>query len=358
MTLLDMPLGAVREMIPRLEAGGLIKTVPQRGLQIAHVDLKLIRNAFQVRAMIEREAMLHFVHSASDENSTPLKPATAILRRASAQPDQDRRLLDDAQAMDWGLHDRMVDALGNDIVSEMYRVNSLRVRLIKLEHSVITPARLIPAMQEHLLFITALQARDVVQGSRACCMPTSRARAPRAVRTAGAGARRMDCCTAPTLPTPSKRTPLHPDIHGLWPALLIPVTADSAVDTGRAWPMPNACWTAGCDGVTLFGTTGEGPAFTVAERKGLLDGPAGRWRARRPDRRHHQRLCLPDAIELGRHASSLGCHRQMFMPPFYFPPAPDAGIIESVSQVVRGIGDPAQAAALPHPRAEQRVLQP
>ena len=34
----DMPLGAVREMIPRLEAGGLIRTVPQRGLQIAHVD--------------------------------------------------------------------------------------------------------------------------------------------------------------------------------------------------------------------------------------------------------------------------------------------------------------------------------
>ncbi|HPH12314.1 MAG TPA: GntR family transcriptional regulator, partial [Burkholderiaceae bacterium] len=67
MTLLDMPLGAVREMIPRLEAGGLIKTVPQRGLQIAHVDLKLIRNAFQVRAMIEHEAVLHFVHAASDE---------------------------------------------------------------------------------------------------------------------------------------------------------------------------------------------------------------------------------------------------------------------------------------------------
>ena len=66
MTLLDLPLGAVREMIPRLEAGGLIKTVPQRGLQIAHVDLKLIRNAFQVRSMIEREAVLAFVQSASD----------------------------------------------------------------------------------------------------------------------------------------------------------------------------------------------------------------------------------------------------------------------------------------------------
>ncbi|MFN0183867.1 MAG: GntR family transcriptional regulator [Aquabacterium sp.] len=160
MTLLDMPLGAVREMIPRLEAGGLIRTVPQRGLQIAHVDLKLIRNAFQVRAMIEREAILHFAHTASDEELAAIEAAHRdILRRASAS-NVDPALLDDAQAVDWGLHDRMVDSLGNDIVSEMYRVNSLRVRLIRLEHSVITPARLIPAMEEHLRFITLLRRRD------------------------------------------------------------------------------------------------------------------------------------------------------------------------------------------------------
>ena len=175
MTLLDMPLGAVREMIPRLEAGGLIKTVPQRGLQIAHVDLKLIRNAFQVRSMIEREAVLNFVHTASDAELEAIELSHQdILARAHASAKladkasskvpakglMDPQLLDDAQAIDWGLHDRMVDALGNEIVSEIYRVNSLRVRLIKLEHSVITPARLIPAMQEHLQFIAALRKRD------------------------------------------------------------------------------------------------------------------------------------------------------------------------------------------------------
>ena len=86
MTLLDMPLGAVREMIPRLEAGGLIRTVPQRGLQIAHVDLKLIRNAFQVRAMIEREAILHYVRSASVEELEAIEASHRdILRRASAE---------------------------------------------------------------------------------------------------------------------------------------------------------------------------------------------------------------------------------------------------------------------------------
>lgn len=162
MLLLDMPLGAVREMIPRLEAAGLVKTVPQRGLQVAHVDLKLIRNAFQVRSMLEREAVQHFVRAASDAELAAIEAShRQILERANA-PDalNDRTLLDDAQAVDWGLHDRMVDALGNHILSDMYRVNSLRVRLIKLEHSVITPGRLVPAMQEHLRFIDALRQRD------------------------------------------------------------------------------------------------------------------------------------------------------------------------------------------------------
>jgi DNA-binding GntR family transcriptional regulator len=166
MTLLDMPLGAVREMIPRLEAGGLIKTVPQRGLQIAHVDLKLIRNAFQVRSMIEREAVLAFVQSASDAELAAIEAAhQQILARANRASTTDAQLLDDAQALDWGLHDRMVDSLGNEIVSDLYRVNSLRVRLIKLEQSVITPARLIPAMQEHLSFIAALRERNAAQSA-------------------------------------------------------------------------------------------------------------------------------------------------------------------------------------------------
>lgn len=166
MTLLDMPLGAVREMIPRLEAGGLIKTVPQRGLQIAHVDLKLIRNAFQVRSMIEREAVLAFVQSASDAELAAIEAAhQQILARANKASTTDAQLLDDAQALDWGLHDRMVDALGNEIVSDLYRVNSLRVRLIKLEQSVITPAILIPAMQEHLCFIAALRERNAAQAA-------------------------------------------------------------------------------------------------------------------------------------------------------------------------------------------------
>src|SRR6478735_3159694 len=60
------PLGAIRELVPRLEAEGLIKTVPQRGMQVAHVDLNLIRDAFQFRLFLEREAAAIFATAASD----------------------------------------------------------------------------------------------------------------------------------------------------------------------------------------------------------------------------------------------------------------------------------------------------
>ncbi len=132
---------------------------------------------------------------------------------------------------------------------------------------------------------------------------------------------------------------MNPDIHGLWPALLIPVKDNSELDTHRAIAHAKRMVAAGCDGVTLFGTTGEGPAFTVAERKGLLEALLGS--GVRPDQIlvTTSACAIPDAIELGRHASSRGCHRQMFMPPFYFRQPNDAGIVESVSQVVRGIDD-------------------
>jgi DNA-binding GntR family transcriptional regulator len=159
-TLLGMPLGAIREMIPRLEAAGLIRAVPQRGLQVTHVDLKLIRNAFQVRAMIEREAVAHFIRVATDAELKAIEDRhREILQRAS-NGHVDAALLDEAQAVDWDLHDRMVDSMGNEILSDIYRVNSLHVRLIRMEHGAATADKLVTVMQEHLRFIEALRSRD------------------------------------------------------------------------------------------------------------------------------------------------------------------------------------------------------
>lgn len=160
MQLLGMPLGAVRELIPRLEAEGLLKTVPQRGLQVAHVDLKLINNAFRLRSLLEREAASRFVTTVSDRDLAAIEQAHLNIVKRARKAAIDNSLLKDATTVDWGLHDLMIDALGNELISEVYRINSLRVRLIRLEGSTLSPEVLIPAMEEHLWFIEALKRRD------------------------------------------------------------------------------------------------------------------------------------------------------------------------------------------------------
>ncbi|MBP9059015.1 MAG: dihydrodipicolinate synthase family protein [Rhodoferax sp.] len=132
---------------------------------------------------------------------------------------------------------------------------------------------------------------------------------------------------------------MNAEISGLWPALLMPVDANGTLDSPRALAHVQRLLAAGCDGVTLFGTTGEGPAFTLTERKELLERMLGSGVRADQIIVTTTALALGDAIELGRHASRLGVHRQMFMPPFFFNQPRDAGVIEAVSQVIRGIGD-------------------
>ena len=129
----------------------------------------------------------------------------------------------------------------------------------------------------------------------------------------------------------------HRGLDGHFPAMLTPVTADGTLDTARAVSHARHLVAAGCDGVALFGTTGEGPAFTNAERKGLLEAMLVSGLTPQQLVVTISTCALADAIDLGRHAAAQGCHQQMFMPPFYFRQPRDAGIVEAVSQVVRGI---------------------
>ena len=104
--------------------------------------------------------MITFARVASPETLARLiESHEAILERA-LQPQPDATLERDAQAVDWGLHDLMVDTIGNEILSEIYRVNSLHVRLIRYDADSMRPVQVVPAMREHLEFLHALASRD------------------------------------------------------------------------------------------------------------------------------------------------------------------------------------------------------
>lgn len=170
-----MPLGAIRELIPRLEAEGLIKTVPQRGMQVAHVDLNLIRNAFQFRLFLEKEATALFTLNATDAAIAEQRERhEAIIRRAEAGGDPD--LIEDAEDVDRLMHEAIIDHLDNDIVSKAFRVTWLKIRLIRQYETRIQNHILLPVMQDHMTIIAAIESRDPQAAAEAMSVHIGNAR--------------------------------------------------------------------------------------------------------------------------------------------------------------------------------------
>ncbi|HSV46665.1 MAG TPA: dihydrodipicolinate synthase family protein [Ramlibacter sp.] len=126
--------------------------------------------------------------------------------------------------------------------------------------------------------------------------------------------------------------------RGIWPALLTPLDERLAIDPGRFAAHSRALVDAGCGGVTPFGTTGEGPSFSVAERIAAVDALAA---AVTPGRILVSTSCaaLPDTIALTRHALQIGAHGCLMLPPFFLKGVPDQGIVDAYRQVIDGVAD-------------------
>ena len=162
--LTGLTLAAVRELIPRLEAEGLVRTVPKRGMQIVHVDLNMVRDAFQFRAFLEVGAIRIFTQIATSETVSQLRASHEdIISRCEAalkagQISED--LVAQAQAVDWSLHQTIIASLANRIVEDAYRSNAIKIRLIKQEQTRLNSNLVIPTMQEHLRVIEAIASQE------------------------------------------------------------------------------------------------------------------------------------------------------------------------------------------------------
>ena len=131
-------------------------------------------------------------------------------------------------------------------------------------------------------------------------------------------------------------------------ASLTPMNADKSVDTERFAGHIRRLLENGCDGVLLFGTTGEANSFTVSERQAALESllnagiPPGKLML-------GTGCCaLPDTLSLTRHALEHGVHRVLVLPPFYYKNASDEGLFRIFAALIEQLGDPALRLYLYH----------
>ncbi|MEQ9638154.1 MAG: GntR family transcriptional regulator [Devosia marina] len=156
---LGLSIGALRELLPRLEAEGLLNVMPQRGIQITTIDLPMIRDAYQMRMAFEREAALFAVDRMPDALVEEQKRLhLASLERLKT--DRTPAFFEESQDVDSRFHELLVDFTQNELLIQAYDLNSIRVRLIKLDRITLSATTLPAAFGDHLAIIDAILERD------------------------------------------------------------------------------------------------------------------------------------------------------------------------------------------------------
>ncbi len=128
-------------------------------------------------------------------------------------------------------------------------------------------------------------------------------------------------------------------LRGVWSPALTPLHRDLSIDLNRY--IRHAKWLLheGCHGVTVFGTTGEAPSFSVDEREALLEGLICADFS--PSRLMIGTGCaaLSDTVRLTTHALSLGCTNVLVVPPFFFKNPSEEGVYRSYAELIERVAD-------------------
>jgi len=94
----------------------------------------------------------------------------------------------------------------------------------------------------------------------------------------------------------------------------------------------------GCDGLVLFGTTGEAASLALAERKAVLEGLIERGVA--PGRLVVGTGCcaVAETVALVVHAAQRGCAGALIVPPFFYKGVSEEGVRRCFDAMIEGCG--------------------
>ena len=135
-------------------------------------------------------------------------------------------------------------------------------------------------------------------------------------------------------------------ISGFWVASATPVDTAGNVDHGLLAEHAQFLFDQGCDGLVLFGTSGEGASFTASERLATMNFLMGRGI---PAERLSVGAGFPatlDSIAMTRDALAMGLRHVLLLPPYFYRDA--AGIEDAFAAIFDAVADDRLRAMLYH----------
>ena len=127
-------------------------------------------------------------------------------------------------------------------------------------------------------------------------------------------------------------------LRGVIAAAATPLNTDFSIDTDRLIEHCRALLDEGCDGINLLGTTGEATSFSVEQRLAAMQAVARSGLPMSQFMAGTGAASLTDAVRLTREARDLDFSGALVLPPFYYKPVDNAGLLAYFDQLINRVG--------------------
>lgn len=127
---------------------------------------------------------------------------------------------------------------------------------------------------------------------------------------------------------------------GIYAAALTPMHSDLSCNSQELSRHCLELLQRGCKGVVLFGTTGEGPSFSLQERLSVTDELIEKGVPSRKIILGNGGSNIPETVALAKTCLKHGCLALLVAPPPFFKNVPEEGVIAFYREIIRKTDDP------------------
>ena len=107
------PISPMRDALHKLAAEGFVIITPRKGIQVIPASIKIIREVFHFRIILEKEALLFFIENAHDDLISPMKEGHHELFKKTQNEESPKKLREIIKLDGVDLHHHLINFLGN-----------------------------------------------------------------------------------------------------------------------------------------------------------------------------------------------------------------------------------------------------
>ena len=155
-------ISPMRDALHKLSAEGLVQIIPRKGIQITPSSIKIIREVFHLRKILEKEAVIFFIENAHEDLLYEIKENQDRVIQNTKENDLPKKMREIIIKGENEIYEYIIDFMGNDLISRIYKLNTDRIRLFRFDYEFTYSKKHVEEiMNEHVKIIDAIYKKDI-----------------------------------------------------------------------------------------------------------------------------------------------------------------------------------------------------